>query len=54
MFEDKTKNNYVLDAEQKYKFGDILFIVEPTFKKEGKETLTTVLLKLMQSEFETT
>ena len=53
MTESTLRNNDMLEAEQSYKFDDILFIVKPIFKKESKEALTTILLNLMQSEVET-
>lgn len=53
MAESTLRNKDMLEAEQRYKFDDILFIVKPIFKKKSKETLTTILLNLMQSEVET-
>lgn len=53
MAENKLINDYMLEAEQRYMFGGNLFIVEPSFKKEGKKTLAAILLNLMQSEVET-
>lgn len=53
MTEDTTNNKEVLEAEQRYKVNDMVFIVKPDFKKEGNQTLATALLNLMQGEVET-
>ena len=54
MTENKIKNIDELEAEQKYEVGDTVFTVKPVFKEEGKNTLATILLSLMQGEVETT
>ncbi len=54
MTENKSTTNDVLDAEQRYEVGDVVFIVEPTFRQESNNTLATILLNLMQGEVETT
>ena len=47
---DKQDN---LIQEQKYKIGRITFVVEPRFKEDSKETLGSILLKLMKGEVAT-
>ena len=39
-----------LFQEQQYIIGRMTFVVEPRFKESAKETLGSVLLKLMKSE----
>ena len=39
-----------LEQEQSYTIGKTTFIVESRFQSEGKETLGSVLVKLMQNE----
>lgn len=41
-----------LEESTSYQVKDKTFIVEPVFLKEGKETLGTVLLRLMQQDVE--
>ena len=42
-----------LTQEQQYSIGRITFVVEPRFNDEAKETLGSILLKLMKSEVAT-
>ena len=35
-----------------YKVGGKVFIVEPRFKKSGKDTIGTILIRLMKSDGE--
>ena len=42
-----------LIQEQEYKLGRITFVVEPRFKEDSKETLGSILLKLMKGEVAT-
>lgn len=42
-----------LIQEQEYKIGRITFVVEPRFKEDSKETLGSILLKLMKGEVAT-
>ncbi len=42
-----------LFQEQQYTIGRITFVVEPRFKDTAKETLGSILLKLMQNEVST-
>lgn len=39
-----------LEQEQSYTIEDTTFIVQPRFRTEGKETIGSVLIKLMQNE----
>lgn len=43
-----------LSKEQKYEFGNgkVSFIVTPIFRKDGKRTVATTLLRLMKQETE--
>ena len=45
----KSEEN-ILDASTSYQIEKKMFIVEPIFPQEGKETLGTVLLRLMKSD----
>lgn len=45
----EAKNN-PLEESTAYRVKDKTFIVEPVFLKEGKETLGTVLLRLMRQD----
>jgi len=40
----------LIEEPQAYKFQNRTFIVEPVFKKDGNETIGTILMKLMQSD----
>ena len=42
-----------LIQEQQYRIGRITFVVEPRFKETSKESLGSILLRLMQSEVPT-
>ena len=42
-----------LIQEQEYKIGRITFVVEPRFKEDSKETLGSILLKIMKGEVDT-
>lgn len=46
----KKQEQDILEREQRYTVGKIDFIVKPKFKSDCKETLGSVLLKLMQNE----
>jgi len=53
--EEKLKygiENNPLEKSTVYRVKDKTFIVEPVFPKDGKETLGTVLLRLMQQDVE--
>ena len=39
-----------LEIQQQYEIGNTVFIIEPSFKSDGYETLGSLLLKLMQNE----
>lgn len=39
-----------LEHTATYTISGKIFIVEPVFQKDGKETIGTILMKLMQSE----
>ena len=41
-----------LDEKTTYRFGNGSFVVEPVFRKEGPDTLGSILLRLMRSESE--
>lgn len=41
-----------LDEKTTYRFGNRSFVVEPVFRKEGPDTLSSILLRLMKSESE--
>lgn len=41
-----------LEEVQTYNVGKAVFIVEPMFKTDAKDTLGTVLLRLIQSDTE--
>lgn len=45
-----TEKQVELFQEQQYTIGRMTFVVEPRFKDTAKETLGSILLKLMQSE----
>ncbi len=47
----EAKNN-PLKKSTSYQVKDKTFIVEPVFLKEGKETLGTILLRLMRQDIE--
>lgn len=47
----EAKNN-PLEESTAYRIKNQTFIVEPVFPKDGKETLGTVLLRLMQQDVE--
>ncbi len=44
--------NNLLETKTTYKVEGKAFVVTPVFKKEGTETLSSVLVKLMQSELQ--
>ena len=44
--------NNSLEKSTAYRIKDKTFIVEPVFPKEGKDTLGTVLFRLMQQDVE--
>ena len=60
IMQDKAKNpgkinrseKNPLDAKMTYHIGNRSFVVEPVFKKESPDTLSSVLLRLMKSESE--
>ena len=39
-----------LEQEQSYTIDNTTFIVQPRFRTDGKETIGSVLIKLMQNE----
>ena len=42
----------LLDTKTTYHIGNRSFVVEPVFKEESPDTLSSVLLRLMKSESE--
>ena len=50
--ESKKQNLNPLDEQTTYRIGNRSFVVEPVFKKEGPDTLGSVLLRLMKEESE--
>ncbi|MDO5401161.1 MAG: hypothetical protein Q4F17_09305 [Eubacteriales bacterium] len=50
--ESKKQNLNPLDEKTTYRIGNRSFVVEPVFKKEGPDTLGSVLLRLMNEESE--
>ena len=45
------KANTELKEETTYRIGNRLFVVEPVFKDDSKNTLGEILLRLMKNEF---
>ena len=41
-----------LDEKTTYRFGNRSFVVEPVFRRDGPDTLGSILLRLMKSESE--
>lgn len=48
----KQQNDNDLMQEQQYKVGQIVFTVNPVFKDDGKDTLTSALIRLMRNDID--
>ena len=46
----ETEQQKELEQEQSYTIENTTFIVQPKFRTDGKETIGSVLIKLMQNE----